>query len=49
MAVVLSTAPGGVEAAEMGQNSLGDAAGNQEEPEGGQTTAKITLTPQKTL
>lgn len=32
VAVVLSIAPGGVEAAEVGQNSLGDVAGNQEEP-----------------
>lgn len=40
MVVVLSIAPGGAESAEVGQNSLGDAAGNQEEPEGGRTRAK---------
>lgn len=40
MVVVLSIDPGGAEAVEVGQNSLGDAAGNQEEPGGGQTKAK---------
>jgi len=39
--VVLSIAPGRVEAAEVGQNSLGDAAENQEEPGGGQKIAKM--------